>query len=59
MLMVDLRPAPGEMILTSSNYWSVPLVDMMVVSKMIGFNRGRVMRKNCRTGEAPSILAAS
>ena len=42
MLMVDLKPAPGEMILTSSNNWSVPLVDMMVVNKMMGFKRGSV-----------------
>jgi hypothetical protein len=53
---------PGPALVTflgSANNWIVPLTDMMVVSKITGFNRGMVILKNCWEAEAPSIRAAS
>ena len=59
IVIVALPGPPWVKFTTSSNSWSVPLIDVMLVNRIIGFNSGAVMEKNFWTTLAPSISAAS
>ena len=56
---VDFPGPPFVRFRDSSNSCRVPLVDVMVVSRMVGFRSGTVILKNVCIGLAPSIFAAS
>ena len=59
MVMVDFPGPPFVRFRDSSNSCRVPLVEVIVVSRIIGFNSGTVILKKVCSGLAPSILAAS
>ena len=59
MVIVDLPGPPLVRFKDSSNNCSVPLVEVMVVSRMVGFNNGMVILKKVCRGLAPSILAGA
>ncbi|MNJ56319.1 hypothetical protein D3C77_518580 [compost metagenome] len=56
---VALPGPPFVMFMTSSKSWSVPIVDVIDVNRMIGFSIGIVIFVNCLNDDAPSIRAAS
>ena len=58
-LKTKVFEAPFVRFRDSSNSCSVPLVEVIVVSRIIGFNSGTVILKKVCSGLAPSIFAAS
>ncbi|MNR59754.1 hypothetical protein D3C85_1810790 [compost metagenome] len=58
-VIVELPGPPFVMFITSSNSCNVPIVDVIEVNNIIGFNIGIVIWVNCLNEDAPSIRAAS
>ena len=59
MVIVAFAGPPPVKFTDSSNNCNVPFVDMIAVSKIVGFKSGQVILKNVCIGDAPSIFAAS
>ena len=59
MVKVVLAGPPSVMFLTSSKSCNVPMVEVMVVNKIIGFNCGTMILKNFWKPLQPSSSAAS
>ena len=57
--MVAFAGPPFVIFTVSSKSCSVPIVELIVVNKIIGFNSGKVMDLNFWNPPAPSIAAAS
>lgn len=59
MVIVVLAGPPFVRLTDSSNNCNVPLIDMIKVMMIVGFNSGTVILQNVFQPFAPSILAAS
>ena len=59
MVSVEFAGPPPVKLTDSSNNCNVPLIDMIVVSKIVGRNSGIVIFLKIANGLAPSIFAAS
>ena len=59
MVSVEFAGPPPVKLTDSSNSCSVPLIDIIVVSRIVGRKSGIVIFRKIANGLAPSICAAS